>query len=390
MENIDNKDEEKINLYLEYCENYSEYYNAFELLNVGENSISQLLAWLLDVDWTNEIEHNIPENEIHSIFCYEFLKLVKNKEIEENSNKTKSVLQEYDDKDLKELASGIVAMQDVNQMDILLVNNKKEFVCVIENKKRAKLSNSKIKDSEKRILQIEKYHQIITDEEKYKKYNKKFVYLCAEEGDTNVSIEEKLSDIGKVPKDIQDNLIYKGEKTYNDIKNIEVSDLLKDCDYTIIEHDKVVLILYEILFNKYQKYDIFDYGAIKPLSNDDMKKLAIELLEFFSKRYTIEKSIPGNSKMRFYDKLSNKFKEEQRIMLLCQYIEYWELHNDERCLGDNLYGYTKIVNGEYIWDVFKRIYKTNSKKWEEIKDKAKEIKSKQLNNILDNIPKIKE
>ena len=157
---------EKVKAFVDYSNKYPDYYNALEQLNMGENSISQLLAWLLDTNWVND--NDPEENQLHRIFTYEFLKLIKNQEKETD----KSILQEYNDEKLKELAYGIVAKQGKDNIDILLVNKTMKFVCVIENKKRAKLSTSKIHD-ERGILRIEKYCNYI--DENNEGYNKKFV-----------------------------------------------------------------------------------------------------------------------------------------------------------------------------------------------------------------------
>ena len=100
------KELEKVKAFLDYSNKYPDYYNALEMLNIGENSISQLLAWLLDTNWVKD--DNTEENQLHRIFTYEFLKLIKNQE----SGTDKSILQEYSDEKLKELAFGIVAEQD--------------------------------------------------------------------------------------------------------------------------------------------------------------------------------------------------------------------------------------------------------------------------------------
>ena len=117
-----------------------------------------------------------------------------------------------------------------------------------------------------------------------------------------------------------------------------------------------------------------------------MISLANKLLGFYRKKYNLENRIPGNSKIRFYDKLSNETYEE-RIKILCQYIEYWELHNGEKSMGDNLSGYSKIINGKYVFDVLNKIYDTDKNLWEKLikKIKTKNITSEQLKNITDSI-----
>lgn len=134
--------EEKFESYVEYLKKYDYYFNPFEALNMAENSISQLLAWLLDVSWIyeHEFKNELSNNEsIHYNFCLKFLKLIKAQEKEQNCDKC--ILQNLQ---LEELAKNMHSEQDTNNIDILLTSKytkngkEKDFVFVIENKKRAK------------------------------------------------------------------------------------------------------------------------------------------------------------------------------------------------------------------------------------------------------------
>ena len=139
---------------------------------------------------------------------------------------------------------------------------------------------------------------------------------------------------------------------------------MEQLNYTIIEHNELVLILYNILRKEYSEG--FENGILKPISLSEMEKLTEKLLNFYTIMYNLEeRKISGNAKMHFYNKLSDEFKDyNDRLKLLCQYVEYWELHNDTTGLGDNLYGYSKIVCGEYIYDVCKRL-SANEQQWHE-------------------------
>ena len=106
-------DIEKVRAFVEFSRKNPYYNNALEKLNMGENSISQLLAWLLDTNWVND--NDPEENQLHRIFTYEFLKLIKNQEKETD----KSILQEYNDEKLKELAYGIVAKQGKDNIRVM-------------------------------------------------------------------------------------------------------------------------------------------------------------------------------------------------------------------------------------------------------------------------------
>jgi len=376
MTNTLEENKKKLNTYVKYCKSYgNQYYNAFERVNLGENSISQLLAWLLDTKWVND--NDTIENQIHREFTFEFLKLIKNAETEND----KSILQNKNEEELKELANGIHSIQDKDNIDILLVNEDEQFVCVIENKKRAKLSVSKKeRNNEERILQIEKYYNYINKH--YEKYDKKFVYLCAEKVDTNKTIKERLTDKVKVPDDIVQNLKIKiNDKIqgYENIKDEKVIWLLNKFNYTLIKHSDIALILYNILLNKC--HDNFCEKILKPIDEEKMMEMAKKLLELYRTPKNLDKDkISGNAKMFFYDKFSN-LEYKYRLDILCQYIEYWELHNGEGYLQDNLYGYTKIINGKYLWDICKDIKNENSEEWKNVETIASELEQEKCNDL---------
>ena len=47
-----------------------------------------------------------------------------------------------------------------------------------------------------------------------------------------------------------------------------------------------------------------------------------------------------------------KLEKDKILNILCQYIEYWELAT---CKHHHLYGNTKIIDGEYIYNVCKTL-----------------------------------
>ena len=371
-QNLNNID--KVKSIISYYNEYPELNNTLEKLNMGENSISQLLAWLLDTNWTNEEKYNKTENQIHREFAFEFLKLIK----ENESNSNKSILQDLDNNQLMELAKGIITSQDENNIDILLVNKDKKFVCVIENKKRAKLSTSKTKNGNQRLLQIEKYHRYI--DENYKNYDKKYVYLCAELDDLEKTIDERITDVRNVPQYIQEHLVFMGQK-FDDFKNNSIKWALEQLNYTAIWHKELVLSLYKLLRKKENCSDLFDKNSIiKGISEDVSIELAKKLLNFYTKNNddTNVIKIPGNAKIRFYTHFS-ELDYKTRLQILSQYIEYWELHSGDSDFSDNLLGYTKIIDGEYLWDILQNL-KEDEEDWKQVLDLAKT--STQLEELI--------
>ena len=359
---------EKVKAFADYSNKYPDYYNALEQLNIGEKFISQLLAWLLDTNWVND--NDPEENQLHRIFTYEFLKLIKNQEKETD----RSILQEYNDEKLKKLAYGIVAVQDKDNIDILLVNEDLKFVCVIKNKKRAKLSTSKIND-ERGILRIEKYCNIVN--ENYEEYNKKFVYLCAEKDDLCKTIADCIDNIDNSFIHFKNSLTFKSRK-YTDFKDNKVSWILSELNYTVLEHSQIVLILYNILRSIYNK--AFDEnGILKPVSKLEILEITTTLPEILM---TDTLKISANTQISFYDYITEKLDYEQQIKLLCQYVEYWELHNGTEDFSDNLLGYSKIVDGEYIYNICKNL-KDNKNGWINLLIIAKN--SEKLQKIISNV-----
>lgn len=423
--------EEKFESYVEYLKNYDYYFNPFEALNMGENSISQLLAWLLDVYWIYEpiFKNELSDNKsIHYNFCLNFFKLIK---AQEKEQRQETFLQKLSEGQLNELAKNMHSEQDTNNIDILLISKytkdgkEKGFVCVIENKKRAKLSNSIVEKNKERILQIEKYQKYINDN--YNGYDTKFIYLCAEKNDINKTIAESIVDIGKVPDYLKEQLKF-NDSTYNEFSEKTVAWALAKMNYTILEHSYIVLILYNIL--QEIKNDSFKNKILKPVEQDKMFKLIAQLAKLYNARnskdfankissnsYTYKDEIvikynkrlkedsdnffryakdiknktndkliiKSNSKMYFYYKFSN-FDYKDRIELLCRYVEYWELHAGIDTLSDNLDGYTKIVDGEYIWNICKELSK-DSNLWENLKGKYNDniTKSHTLKKLIENI-----
>ena len=93
--------------------------------------------------------------------------------------------------------------------------------------------------------------------------------------------------------------------------------------------------------------------------------------------------ISSNSKMYFWDKFDNNhgFTYQERLEILCRYVEYWELHKGIGSLSDNVEGYSKIVDGEYIWDICKKLSK-DKEYWQKKKEELKETESNTLKELI--------
>ena len=376
MNNLSNgKTKNNIDKFIKFI-NYSktdlskEFFNALEFVNINENSITKLLAWLLDINWMRKENINIEES-INYKFCKSFFELINKKSKEQG---IKGLID-------ASKAEHINALHDDNYGDILLKTENEDFICVIENKKLAKFSTDIKTDN---IIQIERYYQ--NAEINYPNATRKYVYICA-------LCEHMKSKYLKDHVNDPNNCKFHG-KNLN--PNLTIKEALEDCEYVTIEHSEIVVLLYEILKKIHpEKFD--EFGILKPATSNDMLKMAEQLnnirnnsiakintlklfgekrlkdglkneidyciknKEFFTNRVSIneklELQIGANGDIEFYSKLSNT--EIDIVELLCRYIEYFELHCDVGNYHDNLPGYTKIIDGKFIYKVCCELYDDN-------------------------------
>ena len=134
-------------------------FNIFDCVGMSKQEIrhSNFLSWLFNPKENHGME---------DFFVKEFLKKV----ISENSDKTSKLYElpnvfDIDSWDL----SNIIVLRENDNMDIKLINNStiNPFICVIENKIKAKQGNN----------QLSKYLRKIIEDPFYKKYKKLFLYL---------------------------------------------------------------------------------------------------------------------------------------------------------------------------------------------------------------------
>lgn len=417
---IDLSSEQKIRAYINFCtkKENNNYFNALEMLNMSEPSMSQLLAWLLNVKGQSE-------NSIQYRFCKAFFEVVKLKE-KKNENDIYKVINKINENELVNIIKNMQVTvekkfdNDNVRIDLYLESkdlNSKKFECVIENKKRANLSCSK--DDEKYITQVEKYHNLVgySDDKNIRKY----IYLCAEEiEDVN---EAKIKD--KLPKS-------KRNKIYIDSKYKNVKDLLNAYNYTVIEHSEIAKILHSLLQNDENCKGKFDNnGILKPVKYESMLKLAENLCKYMNdcksknllEKIFSQKEIMSELKkccqdcenrniffrydrhiipiLEGYKKLFIEIFKKPRIYgstvinfreylteqnyaeILCLYIEYLEQHRGLNPASDNLKGYSKIIGKEFIYDICKDIHDKNKEEWEKIR--TTEIRSEAFKLIIDNI-----
>lgn len=337
---------EKLNAYVKYCEKYKnccnrddvQYRNILEQNNMGETSISELYKWIFDVT-SNTSDVRIKKLKEYCI--KEFLLKIKDN-IRVNS---KNII-EFDNF-INSVISDLKPQKNEDHLkicntDIVLISDNARFICVIENKIAAKIQ------ADTNCTQIEKYKKETND--KYPDYNKAFVFICAND---DYYPECKLTD-------------KHCSKEYNGAyKNKKIKKLLYDNDYVILEHYNIVQILYNYLLENNKI--LFDKnGILIPTCH-----FKLGILD--------NKEAKASEKIPFLSILKDK-EYKQIIYLLCQYIEYCELHRTAN--KDNFNPYTKIINGKLLWNICADIKKANPQKWEKIKKEYFDYLPESIQNYL--------
>ena len=365
------------------------YKNIFEMLNVGENSISRFMEWLLNVEKPSNSNSIIEK--IRYDFCSEFLKKINLT----NNNLKYCKISELNN-DLKEYNGNKIYFDIV--LEAMYENDDKTYIYVIENKKNAVINcNKRVKklfdnNEAEYVTQLEMYNHAINN---YIKENGKdsyipfFVFMCAHE----CYLENKLilNDIPKSAKHkltIMDKNNNKYDKSEATEKNVDW--LLNEAfNYKLIEHSTFIIDLFKVLKNNLNDSYFTEFGTIKPTSmtNDNIKELLKKLLNasnfnqknisIFLNKIDFKKDaimynmdiLPklknevsgsiGSIEINFKNFLNDldNIKDSNLILeILFRYIEYWELHHDVGLGRDYIEGYTKIVNGIFIEEVCTDIF----------------------------------
>lgn len=428
---------ERLIKFIEYAktDDAFKYKNIFEILNAGEDSISRLIEWCLNV---SEKEKKDDIEEIKYNICSDFLNYVDNKDAGKRKLdfcRTLNMGTCY-----YSAGSPNADAKDGNKVNFDIVleakfhDDNNIYIYVIENKKNANINcNPRKNAAGEYAAQIEMYyhtiHKYINDEKEKNKniiFVPKFVFMCAheeyidnrsivdicgyneegikvliKEGDiNNKDADDKLTVINKQKNAAWSNQIVK-EKT--------VKDLLELFDFKIIEHSIFIKFLNDVLnstINKYQsdkdlikllnKLRLISSGAKnlqildKVLENNGEKLLEItagkdvidyqkhihnsevikniinqinnkinekKLSEKELKKELISKEAFGQIKINFKEMdCIEIFNENDIKEILRQFVEYWELHHAVGKKKDNIYGYSKIIDGRYISNVCEDLY----------------------------------
>ena len=371
--------ENEIKNYEQYCSTYSgQYCNAFEVLNVGENSFSELFAWLFDIQEAKKNNTALKDSIQYKFFKAFLYKLYQDEKSNKEINSKYTPLAKFNETELDNFFNKLIDDVEVktreNNMDIIIVSKSAKFILVIENKICAKIS---AKDN---ITQIEKYNAIV--EKEYQDFEKKFVFICAN-------------------NDYYPEQYLKQHCAQNDycgkFADDKISKLLQNFGYFVLEYYDISIILYNILKEKNET--LFYSEILKPASFEEMIKL-IERISISVNDETFKISInklieqlQNNKNANIFNyqhsynisgsvlielrKILNNSDETEIENILKQFIEYCEMHKGNSN-NNNFHGYTKIINGKLLWNICEEIKEKNKQEWKELK--------KDLGSLLPEIP----
>ena len=308
-------------------------FNVFNILNLKEDSHSELLKWLFYVKGKDE-------NSIQYAFMKEFITyLVDMAYIPDNVEIEKFVTLLSNDIDVQVQYTCKIEGTTNKYIDILFSSENAKFICVIENKLDAGINTD-----ERGVTQLEHYVNYINNDQTYKDYKKLFLFLSP--------MTDKLEN--KFCKTVcKWNKWNQVKCMGNDFTNRKFRCLLKELGYKTIEYSDIVLFIYKALkkININSKKDYFEYY---------FKKFS-ELIIEANKSYKIE---DGNKTGNFNIQLkaimndvqNNKNSSEMFKYILNQYIEYWEFFAEY--IGG---GYSRIVDVEYKDEKYS-VFKTDLEK----------------------------
>jgi hypothetical protein len=353
----------KVEAYKEKCNDYS---NVFYLMNLRENTQSELLAYLFD------------KNDFRKDFIKDFCKCISNNEIQ--------------DIELPKVNTQNT-LEDNSRPDIIIKTD--DFCIIIEAKLDAEIN---IKDG---TTQLENYWKSFDN--KKKNY---LVFIYVNEQILKRHGKENDCKIGEISYRIDD---------YEKLKKLQ--GLLKeqqDKKFICIEFSDIVLILYKIF--KLEEYNLelthknrITCNLINKLSsylenNSVNKKLNIEKIENIKdfindNNNQITKEILESSKYRrpkycnisdLKTKLSNnnEWNKNDIKNLLIQFVYYWQYIS----IINGSYSKIITINKEYfyIWDICEEIQGKRDKDNNELNE-HNSIRKKEYEKLEQNIKdKIKE
>lgn len=290
---------------LEKLESIVDKFNIFSSLGIINQEIrhSNFLAWLLD------------PNETHNLSDYFTTSFLKQAAYNNTNSKPDLNLIDIDTLDL----SSVQVFREWNNIDVLLVDDEKKIVCVIENKV----------DSKEHSNQLQKYRNIV--EINYPNYKKLFVYLTVygEEPDTD---KDYIPISYKEVSSLIENLLDRKESQLNDETSIFIKHYNEMIKRYIMEESEVQE-LCEQLYKKHKKaLDlIFKH---KPDVYSDIRDVLEEIIDAND---SLEKDHCSKSQIRFIPKKLDFFPKEGEGWTKTKRIVLFEIINYDKEVNLFLY-----------------------------------------------------
>lgn len=363
---------------LEKLEAVIDQFNIFSSLGIINQEIrhSNFLAWLLDPSET----HNLSD-----YFTNLFLKLALKSGNTKNTDLNIFDIETFDLTDIK-------VYREWHNIDVLLVDESNQFVCVIENKI----------DSTEHSEQLSKYRNVM--EHHFKNYKKIFIYLTvhggiAENEDLYISIKHK------EVAGLIETLLDRRKSQMNDDVVLFIQHYSEMLKRYIMEESEVQQ-LCEALYKKHQKaldliykYRPDIYSEVQGILEEIIDENPILVRDHCSR--TAIRFIPKS--LDFFPKVGKEWTKTKRILLF-EIQNYNERINMNLIIGPTeTHGHIRemIFNLAKENALFKNAFTQLAAKWSTIhkhslpkmaevrsqksREKQKELLSKAFNQFIENI-----
>lgn len=310
-------------------------FNIFKVLNMREDSHTELLKWLLDTrgKGKDSIQYHFLKNFL--TYLSEMKDDFGNNYIEISNEFVNNIATDINipDKNTCNLPN-----TNCKFIDLLFVSEKAKFVCIVENKLDAKINVDYSND--KGFTQLEYYYNYLNKE--YKNFPNKLLLFLSK--DCKIAQKEvKKICKNKSNKDIcMTNTISKKEEV---ITYQPFSTLLNNFGYRDIEHSDIALILYNTLnelnieinkqLSKNEKLEILKQIQVFINDESNNKEILSNIINMLSSKVEL---LPKTDHFNFDIRQFMNDNPKYNYAILKQYIEYWE----SKCKFVN--GYSKILD----------------------------------------------
>jgi hypothetical protein len=363
---------------LERLEAIIDQFNIFSSLGIINQEIrhSNFLAWLLDPSETHGLS---------DYFTNLFLKLALKNSTGSNSKLSIFDIETFDLTDVK-------VYREWHNIDVLLVDEANQFVCVIENKI----------DSSEHSGQLAKYRKEV--ESHFHDYKNIFIYLTVQ-GESPESNPEYISVRHKEIVSLIDTLLQRRKSQMNDDVVLFIQHYTEMLKRYIMEESEVQ-VLCEMLYKKHQKALELIY-KYRPDIYSDVQVILEEIIDENPSLIrdhcsrTAIRFIPKS--LDFFPKVGKEWTKTRRVLLF-EIQNYNERINMNLIIGPTeTHGHVRemIFNLAKENAMFKNAFTQLSAKWSTIhryplpkiqevqkqvnREKQKELLSKEFNKFIESV-----